>query len=154
MKVRVTQDSQASVVVLSGDIDERVTEGLAEISSRVKAPVVAFDCDDVQNINSIGIRQWMLFMATFGAQRKLSFRRCPPQLVDYATMLPRLFGSGKVESLYLSFYCEPCQHSCRALVEFARLAADRAAAANRCPRCASELSTDMDLDEICTLNSR
>lgn len=143
---------QASTVVLSGDIDERVTEGLAEVSAGVKASTtVTFDCDSVQSINSIGIRQWTMFMATFGSQRKLSFRNCPPALIDYATMLPRIFGSGKVATLYLSYYCEPCHLSSKALIDFARLKADRATATGRCARCATELQTDMDLDSVCML---
>lgn len=142
---------QTSTAVLSGNIDERVTEGLAEVSAGVKTSTVTFDCDSVQSINSIGIRQWTMFMATFGAQRKMSFRNCPPALIDYATMLPKIFGSGKVASLYLSYYCEPCDLSSQALIDFARLKADRAAALGRCPRCANDLQTDMDLDAVCTL---
>jgi anti-anti-sigma regulatory factor len=103
MKVRVSQDSQGSVVVLSGDVDERVSDGLREITAKAKATDVTFDCEGVQNINSIGMRQWMMFMASFGAQRKLTFRRCPSALIDYAVIIPKLFGSGRVESFYMSY---------------------------------------------------
>ncbi len=153
MKVRVSQDSQATVVVLAGDIDERVTEGLAQVSSNVKTSDVTFDCDGVQNINSLGIRQWMFFMASFGAQRKMTFRNCPPSLIDYATMLPKTFGAGKVESLYLTYYCELCQASSKALIDFAKLKDNREVANSRCSKCANELQTDMDLESVCMLSA-
>jgi hypothetical protein len=72
---------------------------------------------NVKRFNSVGIRAWAHAMKSLNCQAsKIIFAECSPALVDAFVLFPGLLGTGIIESLFVSFYCERCARTTEVLV--------------------------------------
>lgn len=120
LKYKTTFEPQLTTVKLSGPIDEHVGEVLEDLRPQVRTPHVTFDCEDVTIINSIGAATWMAHLRAF-QEMDVKFIRCSTAFTSLCLIMPDLIGSGAVESLFVTYYCKPCDHQLSILAERSQL---------------------------------
>lgn len=90
-------------LLLSGRIDENAD--LSRQSDALLAQVSEIDLSGLTRINSIGVREWMDFTASFSG-RNLSLIRCAPVFVDQLNAIANFAGGAQVVSVMSAFECE------------------------------------------------
>lgn len=85
-----------------GEVDENFRQ---EQVPRVDERVTRFVLKDINQFNSVGIREWIHFILDMKNRRKLIFQDCSVALVDLINMVPDALGNGQVESFYAPYYC-------------------------------------------------
>ena len=96
-----------TTAALDGMIDERAGEVLREIRTQVKTPAMVFDCDGVTFINSIGVSVWIAHIKAFSGLQ-LRFVNATYPFASHCLIIPDLAGGGRIDSLYVRYYCEHC----------------------------------------------
>jgi hypothetical protein len=92
------------VVHLLGEIDEDVK--FPDLSFGGVSEII-FDFDKVALINSCGIREWLSFLKHFPEGMKVSFRKCPPLIIDQVNMISGFIpAKGEIESFYVPYYSD------------------------------------------------
>jgi anti-anti-sigma regulatory factor len=106
-RVEIEKNGEKATIVMSGSIDEDThlpKIDLSGIDSRI-----AVDLENVTHINSVGIRSWLEWFKTLGANKKFFFQRCPRSVVMQMNMVDGFLPpSSMVESFYVPFFCESC----------------------------------------------
>ena len=106
MKTEKSEESRHLILKVSGPIDED------SIFPQVSAPVggdVVVDLDKVTIINSCGVREWVRWIAPLAATAPVVLRSCPKSIIDQANTVEGFLPKGvKVESFYVSYYCDKC----------------------------------------------
>lgn len=135
--VTASGDARARRLVLRGRLDESAT--LVSSAASWSAREVVLDTGDVAFVNSIGIREWMHFLAALtqgGAS--LIHERCAEPLVEQMSFIPAARGGGHVRSCFAPYQCAACGHEASLLVDvdghLAALEAGRPPALP-CPAC-------------------
>ena len=67
-----------------------------------------FNFKEVPNINSSGVRAWMLFIRDFKDGREVIFEECPPEVVSQINMIPSFSTGCTIESIYAPYLCDSC----------------------------------------------
>jgi hypothetical protein len=135
----------ATKAALEGMIDERAGEVLREIRTQTKTPLLVFDCDGVTFINSIGVSTWIAHIKAF-AGIDLRFVNATYPFASHCLIIPDLAGGGRIDSLYVRYYCEHCdtgdyQSSLATREEIAKQPRFRSLP---CMRCRRPLAPDPD----------
>lgn len=134
LNVTTTTIDAGFLVRIEGTIDES-TDAQALLPSG--ADVVLYDLDGVKRITSYGVLQWVKALKELRA-RYYGFMRCRPCIVRQFNMVAGFGKRGEVLSVYLPYFCEPCDAEFETLLD---LRADFAVAQNasppevRCPTC-------------------
>jgi len=134
LNVTTTTIDAGFLVRIEGTIDES-TDAQALLPSG--ADVVVYDLDGVKRITSYGVLQWVKALKELRA-RYYGFMRCRPCIVRQFNMVAGFGKRGEVLSIYLPYFCEPCDAEFETLLD---LRADFAVAQNaappevRCPTC-------------------
>jgi hypothetical protein len=141
--IEVRSDADGVTIVVAGKINEncrlRVPDRLADGAVRV-------DLGQVAEINSIGLREWTIFLARLCAGREVSLYRCPEMLVYQMNAVVEATATARVASFYGPYSCPSCGDQASMLIEVAghpELAAGRVPA----PPC-GECGAAMDFDEL------
>lgn len=125
---------------LSGRIDEYADLGpLAEALPQS----ATLDLSGLTRINSIGVREWMDFVATFG-EKVVRLERCAPVFVDQLNTIANFAGSAEVTSVLCEYECE--HDSALALVQVDVSAARQGEYATppSCARCGSVMTAAVE----------
>jgi anti-anti-sigma regulatory factor len=101
----VEAQGDGALVRFHGVIDEDAT--FAELILCLKGAVV-FDLEDVQRINSCGVREWVRFLRDIPQVTELVFDRCSQPMVRQMNMINMFKGQANVRSLYAPYHCETC----------------------------------------------
>lgn len=144
MTAKVTSTAQGRVMqgAVLGTIDE-ATE-FAELIP--PSPMdVHVDMSGVDRINSLGVRQWLNFVADLErAGSRLGLHRCPPVVVGQLNMISNFAGTrGVVFSVLAPFACSHCGHEILQPVDLNQ-AQVSIAATRPCDKC----SRAMDFDDV------
>ena len=107
LKYEVLLSGQRKKVIFFGSLDETV-RGTLNGLHQVDGLDILFNFKYLENINSLGIRNWILFIKQFSVERKIIFEECPFHLVNVLNMHPSFRGGGKISSFYGDFVCEGC----------------------------------------------
>lgn len=102
LQVEITHDDQRSVYKFSGDVDETFDQ--LKIPGPLR-PVMVLDLAQIKHFNSVGIREWILFVRRLRKLESLIFKECSVGVIDQINMVPDSLGDGKVESFYAPYYC-------------------------------------------------
>ncbi len=143
LNVTTTSIGAGSLVRLEGTIDESTN---ARVLSPSGAEVVIYDLDGVKRITSYGVLQWVKALKELRANY-YGFIRCRPCIVRQFNMVAGFGKRGEVLSIYLPYFCEPCDAEFEKLLD---LRTDFAVAQNaappevRCPVC----STVAEFDDV------
>jgi hypothetical protein len=148
LDVSVSGDASERRVVLRGRLDESVA--LVKQVTAWSARQVVLDTAELEFINSIGIREWMHFVAALVAGgAAVVHDRCSEPLVEQMCFIPAVRGGGVVRSFHAPYQCRQCHDEASVLIEVeahrAALAANHAPPAS-CPRCGGPMELS-DLPE-------
>src|SRR5690606_33706931 len=90
----------------TGNIDE--TDRLDQLLGEIDGPAV-FICNDVQRINSVGVKSWIKFFgALFEKKKNITFKGFSPSLVEQLNVVKNFVGPAKVLSVIGPYQCESC----------------------------------------------
>lgn len=90
----------------SGTVDDNfVFKDLKIIS----APRVEFELSQVQHINSMGTREWILMLRQFHVSSDLRYLNCSVAMVDAFNSVPQLYSHVVIESFLAPYFCRQCQ---------------------------------------------
>ncbi len=107
LTVSVAGDTEERWLVISGRLDE--TALLTLHVNDWAARVVILDSAGIDFINSIGIREWMHFVALLvRAGAALIHDRCSGLLIEQMCFIPAVRGGGRVRSFHAPYLCERC----------------------------------------------
>jgi hypothetical protein len=132
-------------VVLVGAITEDVD--LTPLLEVAPLQGLVFDLQDVVQINSCGVREWIHFVRALStASRPYAFRRCSPAIVRQLNMISNFAGTADVESVMLPYYCDNCSHEENRELALAAGPLPSIETETECPVCQGALTFD-DLAE-------
>jgi len=141
--LKITIDQVADVVTYTfdGDVDENFRH--KEVP-RVAAKHIDFVLENVNNFNSVGIREWVYLVRDLSALGSLCFKRCSVTMVDQINMVPDSLGNGVVESFYAPYACDEHGETSRLIVtkDHAREIMSHEAPVMICEQCRKKLDFD------------
>lgn len=130
------------IVDFKGQIDEDADFKELEQLAQSK---ITFDFNQVEMINSCGIREWIKFLDKVPEKTRIVYRQCPQIIIEQINMVHGFFRKGSsIESLYAPYFCENCEHESKELVSFEQIK-NKKAPKIPCPKCGHEF---MDFDAI------
>lgn len=98
------ENAHQLMIVLSGVIDENAV--FPDIQSDFQKKVI-IDLDQVEMINSIGIRNWVLWIKKL--HLPISLQKCPPSIIEQINILIGFLpDEAHIDSFYVPYYCENC----------------------------------------------
>jgi DNA-directed RNA polymerase subunit RPC12/RpoP len=106
---------------------------------------ITFDFNQVDMINSCGIREWIKFLENVPEKTRIVYRQCPQIIIEQINMVHGFFRKGSsIETLYAPYFCESCEHESKEIVTFDQIKNKKAPKID-CPKCGHEF---MDFDAI------
>ena len=138
---RLTVNRTADGIALTGVIDESASlpELLPQTPGRLR-----IDLAGVTFINSLGVREWIRFLATAAqAGVAVELARVSEPLIQQLNMIVAARGQAEVLSFYAPYACDACGREESLLID---LAPNRAALARgeapaaKCPECGSAMA--------------
>jgi hypothetical protein len=121
---------------LVGRIDENAD--LNALAQEVGFDGATIDLAGLTRINSIGVREWMDFVASL-APRKIRLERCAPVFVEQLNAIANFSGAAELVSVLHSFECENDGEAVNVEVKVAEARADRMPSSPVCPSCGAEM---------------
>ena len=119
-----------SAITLAGVVDER--SDLRPLADAVRGRVVVVDTSAVRRINSVGVREWVLWMnALRAAGLQVVLIDCSPAVMDQVNLVQNFAEGAVVASFLAPYYCDRCDLEQVHRLETARLPAQRPARAPR-----------------------
>jgi anti-anti-sigma regulatory factor len=113
LRWEIVRDGQQQVVLLRGPLNEN--SQLDELAAQLIGSAV-FDLENVERINSCGVREWILFMEQVAQTGQHTLRRCSSCVVGQLNMIYNFIGKAcAVESVMAPFLCSAC--GCEQLAE-------------------------------------
>ncbi|MBX9766387.1 MAG: hypothetical protein K2X47_03870 [Bdellovibrionales bacterium] len=100
------QQTEHLVLQFSGAIDE-----LAEFPTLALEGFksIVFDLEKVKSLNSIGIRNWVIWRKTIPSKVQITFRFVPKVVIDQMNILDGFLPFNSLfESFQVPFHCEDC----------------------------------------------
>ena len=93
-------------VKLSGSVNEDAIFQKPDVAGVQRANI---DFNEVDTINSCGVRNWIEWIETFSPQTALNYLNCPKSVIDQVNMIGGLLRPGSaIGSFYTPYYCEDC----------------------------------------------
>lgn len=124
-------------LVLAGKIDERA--GVADLANTVPPGRLAVDLAEVTYINSLGVRDWVMFLRRLAARGvAVTLERCADVMVLQMNMITDARGQATVQSFFAPFACDGCGWEGAALVvtdEVGAVVAQGKTPETDCPEC-------------------
>jgi DNA-directed RNA polymerase subunit RPC12/RpoP/anti-anti-sigma regulatory factor len=122
-------------VELIGPIDE--DSDFREILG-LQQKKMTFDFEQVNMINSCGIREWIKFLEELPATAEISYENCPQIIIEQINMVHGFFKNGAViKSFYAPYFCESCDKEIKVKLESMQVEGRKAPKLN-CPQCGSD----------------
>jgi anti-anti-sigma regulatory factor len=129
-------------IAVSGVIDE--TANLGELLPAPGSPPLRLDLGDVTFINSLGVREWIRFLASAaGNGVKVQLIRVSEPLIQQLNMIVAARGQAEVVSFFAPYACDACGREESLLIDLAanrqRLAAGDPPP-EKCPECGAVMA--------------
>ncbi len=133
----VSITAQNGVYSIAGTIDE-----YADFSALMSVdPEMRLNLAGVKRINSIGLRNFMMFLKGWG-KGKYSFIDCPVEFVDQVNLIPSILkigGQGSIESCQTPVVCKSCGRDGEIKVKLPQGSnKTQPALKGKCPSCGGE----------------
>lgn len=143
LTVAVDRTGDGDVVTLTGEIDDQAT--LSDLADQLGKQVIV-DLGGVRFINSVGVREWIVFLGALADRGStVVLRNCSEPMVHQMSMVVEARGAADVESFHAPFLCDDCASE-RSLV--LSVAANketleaRKVPAQKCPDCGGTMHFD------------
>ena len=138
-KFQVQEKPDEVAIVVAGSLDETSVMSPPDIRGRR----VVIDAGEVQKVNSLGVRGWIVLMEQLSAQSTdIVIQRLPAVLVTQASMISTFLGSARVHSFMTPWICMNCDNR----LEQLHGGTDPVPEAVACPKCGSAMELDWDRD--------
>jgi anti-anti-sigma regulatory factor len=106
LSVTVAPDGGAHLVTLAGELDDQAT--LSDLVDELGATVIV-DLGGVRFINSVGVREWIIFLHALADRgAAVTLRACSQPMVHQMNMVVEARGAAEVESFQAPYLCESC----------------------------------------------
>ncbi|NRA63543.1 MAG: STAS domain-containing protein [Pseudobacteriovorax sp.] len=115
LKAEIKQTGKETRVFLKGPINEETSRTLSDVYPKAEQTII-FDFEDVDYINSLGIRSWINFLRNIQEGRTIIFENCTPDVVMQMNLIANFKGAAEVKSFYGEYSCDHCGHE--GLVKF------------------------------------
>lgn len=93
---------------IRGVINENTDFSQIDLKS---AKLVYLDLKEVKTLNSMGLRNWVLWVKQIKDSTQMIVRHCPRTVVDQMNILHGFLPMGAVvESFFIPYTCSSCQH--------------------------------------------
>jgi CheY-like chemotaxis protein len=136
----IIQGADRTRVVLRGDITDA-----APFDHLLPALVgkVDFDMSQVSYMNTLGVREWIDFLAR-APIRGYEFHACSVPFILQASLVEGVLGQGRVVSFFAPYACQECEHREERLLQATAIlqSGSRAAPVFGCSRCSGRLLLD------------
>ncbi len=147
--VAVKIDERGARIVIDGAINEETdyNSAIHTISAHARmVHSITFDLGAVNRTNSVGIKNWLLFLEKM-PRVPFVFTRISERIVEQVNMIPNALGPNyKIERFAAPFYCPNCDEPLS--LEFNTIGFDPAALdGQKCPSCGGEAEFDALPDE-------
>jgi hypothetical protein len=115
LSISLVDEAPWTRIVLAGPLDENAKAVLARLADQtaataVTASKVLLDLAGLTHANSVGIRDWSLFLRAFKDKREVELDRCTDDLVRTMNMVTGFHHRLPVRSLYREYGCSHCGH--------------------------------------------
>lgn len=143
LDVDVQRTGDGDVVRLVGQVDDQATlsDLLAQLGTRV-----IIDLGGVRFINSVGVREWIVFLASLSDRgSSVVLRNVSEPMIHQMNMVVEASGKATIESFHAPFVCEGCGSERSVLIDVAANLEDlraRKVPPQRCPECSGNLLFD------------
>lgn len=143
LTVTVERSPDGDLLTLAGEVDDQAT--LSDLTGQLASPVIV-DLKGVRFINSVGVREWIVFLSTL-AERGASvvLRNCSEPMVHQMSMVVEARGSAEVESFHAPFLCDDCASERSLPLDVKQHLAElksRRVPAQKCPDCGGTMRFD------------
>lgn len=137
---QILQDELSVELIGAIDEDADFKELLGLLQKRV-----SFDFNQVNMINSCGIREWIKFLEKIPESTTIFYNNCPQIIIEQINMVHGFFRKGAViNSFYAPYFCENCGKESKVHLK-AEQVKNKKAPKESCPHCGAE---DMEFDAI------
>lgn len=103
---------------------------------------ISFDFNQVNMINSCGIREWIKFLEKIPPTTKVTYNNCPQIIIEQINMVHGFFRQGaSINSFYAPYFCESCDKEVKVHLTADKVK-NRKAPKMECPRCGSDMEFD------------
>ena len=140
---RLTASVDADVLTLVGEIDDQAT--LSDLVDQLGSRVV-IDLRGVRFINSVGVREWIVFLGSLTDRgKKVVLRNVSEPMVHQMSMVVEARGSAEVESFCAPFLCDDCASERSLVIDVAQNLSElkaRRVPAQKCPDCGGTMRFD------------
>ena len=140
---RLTAAVEGEVLALAGEIDDQAT--LSDLVDQL-GPRVVIDLKGVRFINSVGVREWIVFLGSLTDRgKKVVLRNCSEPMVHQMSMVVEARGSAEVESFCAPFLCDDCASERSLVIDVAQNLGElkaRRVPAQKCPDCGGTMRFD------------
>ncbi len=114
-KCIVKDEGDSFLISVGGAVDEDAKFPSLALSNIKK---IVFDFQELDLINSCGIREWVVWLRSISNQIEVLYKNCPRILIEQINMIEGLMPvNGHIESFYLPYYCEECDQQTNLLCE-------------------------------------
>lgn len=143
LTVTVERSPDGELVTLAGEVDDQAT--LSDLTDQLGKRVVV-DLKGVRFINSVGVREWIVFLGSLAERgAAVTLRNCSEPMVHQMSMVVEARGSSEVESFCAPFLCDDCASERSLVLEVKPNLAElksRRVPAQKCPDCGGTMRFD------------
>lgn len=103
---------------------------------------ISFDFNQVNMINSCGIREWIKFLEKIPEATHVIYNNCPQIIIEQINMVHGFFRKGaSINSFYAPYFCENCDKENKVHL-MAEQVKNRKAPKMECPKCEEVMDFD------------
>lgn len=141
LTIEIEQRNDEVIYRFSGDVDEQLKQ---KDVPRIRKSTIIFELAEINNFNSVGIREWIYLVQDISKLGHLHFRNCSVAMVDQINMVPDSLGTGVIESFFAPYYCSCGGEVNRLIVvkDSADLIVNKIAPTFNCENCGAKLEFD------------
>ena len=156
LKIDATLNDGQLLVCPQGKFDEDFRcENLLEFfrAQENTARRVTIDLSRVSEINSCGVREWLIMLERLSSKIRPYFRGISEFVVEQANMVPAVLGRdpSRIESFQVPFHCLPCgnRHVRPMIPSDIQWKEEEAPLipVQKCPKCGGDMNFDSILEE-------
>ncbi|NRA68858.1 MAG: hypothetical protein HRU19_30525 [Pseudobacteriovorax sp.] len=103
LDITIEEQADSICYTFSGEVDENFNQTQVP---RIRKSKIYLELGNIEQFNSVGIREWLLFIRDLKKQGSLVFKSCSVAVIDQINMVPDSLGNGVVESFYAPYYCD------------------------------------------------
>ena len=102
LNISLEKQGEYDLIKLSGRIDE---DSHFNAITNLNSTAYLFDFENINLINSCGVREWITFLSSLPTGSKIVYRHCPQIMVEQMNMVQGFLPAGaQIESFYAPYF--------------------------------------------------